>query len=161
MRALLLAALLAVPGPTPEFVGAIVRDRADQFHADQTIPVTWFLADGWAEWEADQVEVLPPGPATAVPSSAEWVDLGHGVAGPSVMLAIRGCESGGDYGVKNAHSSASGAWQFLTGTWEWVTGTPAPASAYPPEVQDAAAVRLMTMAGGGSSHWSESRGCWG
>ncbi len=152
MIALLLALALSVPGPTPENLGVLQRERADTEFADQTVPPTWFLADGWV--------TMPPAPAP-VPRGWVWVDLGHGVEGPSVLLEIRRCESGGDYGVKNARSSASGAWQFLTGTWEWVTGTPAPASAYAPEVQDAAAVRLMTMAGGGVSHWSESRGCWG
>lgn len=62
------------------------------------------------------------------------------------------CESGGNFQAENPRSSASGGWQFLASTWESVTGTPAPASAYSPDVQTAAAARLWRSSGWGQ--WS-------
>lgn len=89
-----------------------------------------------------------------------WVDLGHGVYGPAVLLRVRWCESRDDYQAENPRSSSSGGWQFISRTWRYVTGTPPPASSYPASVQDDAAVRLLTMPGGGLGHWAPSRHCW-
>lgn len=67
----------------------------------------------------------------------------------SVMM----CESRGDPGIHNeAGSGASGLWQFLNSTWESTTNTSAPASAYSPDVQTAAAATLWRSSGW--SPWS-------
>lgn len=57
------------------------------------------------------------------------------------------CESGGNPNAKNSGSSASGLFQFLDGTWESTTGTPAPARAYDPATQVAAAAKLWRSSG--------------
>lgn len=57
------------------------------------------------------------------------------------------CESGGNPSAQNPRSTASGLWQFLNGTWESTTGTPAPASAYSPSQQTAAAAALWRSSG--------------
>jgi muramidase (phage lysozyme) len=62
------------------------------------------------------------------------------------------CESGGNPTAENPSSSASGLWQFLASTWERTTGTPAPASAYSPDQQTAAAAQLWRSSGWGQ--WS-------
>jgi hypothetical protein len=62
------------------------------------------------------------------------------------------CESGGNFQAENPSSSASGGWQFLSSTWERTTGTPAPASAYSPDTQTAAAAQLWASSGWGQ--WS-------
>lgn len=51
------------------------------------------------------------------------------------LKTIRTMESGGNYTAKNAHSSASGAYQFLDTTWARFGGY-ARACEAPPEVQD-------------------------
>ena len=56
------------------------------------------------------------------------------------------CESGGNPFAYNP-SGASGLFQFMPGTWESTTGTPAPASAYPPDHQIAAAGVLYGRSG--------------
>lgn len=83
---------------------------------------------------------------------------------PSVMLRIRGCESGsgpnspGNYLARNPTSSASGAWQFIDGTWDgW--GGYARAYLAPREVQDAKAI--ATYRAVGTRPWNASRRCWG
>lgn len=73
--------------------------------------------------------------------------------------AVAWCESEDSYTAENPVSTASGRYQFLDGTWEWVTGLPGPASAYAPEVQDAAFLELWAD-GAGASHWSETEACW-
>lgn len=86
-------------------------------------------------------------------------------------LAVADCESGdilkdgsaavGSWRAKaeNPRSSASGAFQAVTSTWEGVTGLPAPASAYPMDVQLAFFEKLWD-GGRGASHWAPSRSCW-
>ncbi len=147
MIALLLTLILSVPGPTPEFVGAIVRARADQFHADQTIPPSWFLADGWSEWETDQVavEALPPGPATVTAGP-------DGVPTPEQWAALRMCESSGRYTITNPSGKYRGAYQFDQATWESVGGVGDPAAASPAE-QDLRASILYSSRG--SQPWPE------
>lgn len=84
---------------------------------------------------------------------------------PGVLARIRGCESGsgpsspGNYRAENSRSTASGAYQFLDGTWRSTTGLKPPASAYPPAVQDAAALTLYRRSG--TRPWNASRHCWG
>jgi len=48
-----------------------------------------------------------------------YVDLGHGVYGPSHLLAIRRCESRNDYGAVSRHRTFRGAYQFTVRTWNW------------------------------------------
>lgn len=88
-----------------------------------------------------------------------------------MALAVADCESGArrsdgrairrSYSItaENPISSASGKYQFIKSTWEMVTGLPAPASAYPEHVQDAA-FRKLWDGGKGKSHWAPSRHCW-
>lgn len=55
-----------------------------------------------------------------------------------ILKTIRTVESGGSYTIKNDHSSASGAYQFLDTTWNHYGGYRRAADA-PPDVQDAKA----------------------
>lgn len=93
--------------------------------------------------------------------------LTSGDAGPGgsagvggIAAHVRRCESGGNYRAENAHSSASGAYQFIDATWTGTTGLRPPASAYAPAVQDRAFAKLWA-GGRGAHHWNASRGCWG
>ncbi len=52
-----------------------------------------------------------------------------------ILKTIRAIESGGDYKIKNKHSSASGAYQFLDTTWGNYGGYKRAMDA-PPAVQD-------------------------
>lgn len=64
--------------------------------------------------------------------------------------AVMGCETGYtfDPGIPNEQGSgASGLWQFMPSTWEHYSGLPAPASAYSPDVQTAAAAALWRADG--------------
>lgn len=78
---------------------------------------------------------------------------------PLIARKVAYCESRYVNTASPATSTASGYFQFLNGTWEWVTGLPAPASAYPLEVQYAAFLELWDE-GRGASHWNPSRYCW-
>lgn len=111
---------------------------------------SWAANPGWWPHVANEID------SRCVTNPAGWVDLGHGVYGPAVLLDIRMCESRDDYQAKNPRSSAAGAYQFLTSTWRWVTGRSDTALNATPAEQDAAAVRLATMPGGGFQHWV----CW-
>lgn len=79
----------------------------------------------------------------------------------SVLSQIRECESGGDYRAQNAHSSASGAYQFVDGTWRSLDASKGYARAKhaPKSVQDKAARELLAEQG--TSPWNASKHCWG
>jgi hypothetical protein len=78
---------------------------------------------------------------------------------PGILLAIRRCESGGRYDARNPVSSASGAYQFISSTWaRWGDLRWPEAWLAPPEVQDAAALRLYQASG--TIPWNASKGCW-
>ncbi len=79
---------------------------------------------------------------------------------PAIAGHIRQCESGGNYQAQNAHSTASGAYQFINATWTGVTHLAPPARAYPPATQDRAFIRLWA-GGAGAHNWDASRSCWG
>jgi len=100
-------------------------------------------------------------PTVATPTG--WVDLGHGIWGPAILVEIRRCESGGNYTVKNKTSSARGAYQFLTSSWEWYGHAEryhaAVASDALPWQQDEAAV--FTWQRSGTRPWAASQHCWG
>ncbi len=92
-----------------------------------------------------------------------WVDAGHGVYVPPILLEIRHCESRGDYTAANKHSSARGAYQFLTMSWRGYGhaeryGVPSADKATPAQ-QDEAAV--ITWQRDGTRPWNASRHCWG
>ncbi len=74
---------------------------------------------------------------------------GQAIAGcgdvPRVLDTIRTLESGGDYTVKAAHASASGAYQIIDSTWAAWSAAASVGTEYqhasqaPPAVQDAVA----------------------
>ncbi len=91
-----------------------------------------------------------------------WVDAGHGVYVPAVLIEIRRCESGGNYKAVNGSSGASGAYQFLRSSWAAYGhntrfGTSTGAAATPAQ-QDQAAV--ITYQRSGTRPWLASRHCW-
>jgi hypothetical protein len=67
--------------------------------------------------------------------------------GPSVLAAIRACESGGDYSI-NSGNGFYGAYQFTLGAWGEVGGTGLPSDA-PPREQDERAAALYRIHGSG------------
>ncbi len=93
---------------------------------------------------------------------AEWVDAGHGVAVPDVLLRIRFCESTNHYQAAHRVSSARGAYQFLTKSWNWYGHAArygvASADQATPAQQDEAAV--LTLRQSGTRPWAASRHCW-
>jgi hypothetical protein len=117
--------------------------------------------------------VVTPAPssqvqASAVPSERDvltegWIDAGHGVFVPPILLRIRFCESTDNYLAANPRSSARGAYQFLTGSWSYYGHAArygvAQAHLATPAQQDEAA--LLTWQAVGTSPWNASRHCWG
>jgi hypothetical protein len=97
-----------------------------------------------------------------VEPEAEWVDAGHGVAVPDVLLRIRFCESTNYYQAAHRVSSARGAYQFLTKSWNWYGHAArygvASADQATPAQQDEAAV--LTLRRSGTRPWAASRHCW-
>ncbi len=94
---------------------------------------------------------------------ASWVDAGHGVYVPPVLLAIRWCESNHSYHAANPASSARGAYQFLRSSWRDYGHAArfgvSTADQATPAQQDEAA--LITWTEYGTSPWNASRHCWG
>ncbi|MEM7275586.1 MAG: transglycosylase family protein [Actinomycetota bacterium] len=91
-----------------------------------------------------------------------WVDAGHGVLVPPVLLAIRWCESRDDYTAANPSSSARGAYQFLTGSWDAYGhkdryGVDRAHLATPAQQDEAA---LLTWERDGTRPWNASKSCW-
>lgn len=79
----------------------------------------------------------------------------------NALSKIKYCESTNNYQAQNAHSTASGAYQFLDTTWRGLSASRGYAHAKdaPAAVQDAAAIELYNQAG--TSPWAASQGCWG
>lgn len=84
------------------------------------------------------------GSSSGGPTGAQWV-------------ALRSCESGGNYSILNPNGLYRGAYQFSQSTWDWVAGAhyPAlvgvdPAQASPAD-QDKMAFKLYEI--GGWQHW--------
>ncbi len=92
-----------------------------------------------------------------------FVDAGHGVLVPPVLLKIRFCESTDNYTAANPNSSARGAYQFLTGSWAAYGHAERygvnQAHLATPAQQDEAA--LLTWQRDGTRPWNASRSCWG
>ena len=72
-------------------------------------------------------------------------------------VRIRGCESGDDYKAKNAHSTASGAYQILDSTWGGRYGVSHARDATP-EQQEAVAADIYRRHG--TADWVASAPCW-
>jgi hypothetical protein len=112
---------------------------------------------------------LPPPPPVAAATQTQaaeappgWVDAGHGVFVPPVLLAIRRCESNDNYLAANRFSSARGAYQFIRSSWHAYGhaaryGVPEAHLATPAQ-QDEAAV--ITWQRDGTRPWGPSRYCW-
>ncbi len=110
----------------------------------------------------------PSGPVVGNPAAKGnhpdgWIDAGHGVFVPSILLAIRWCESKDSYTAANRRSSARGAYQFLTSSWAAYGhaeryGVNSADKATPAQ-QDEAAV--ITWRQSGTRPWAASRHCWG
>lgn len=100
--------------------------------------------------------------APAAPNPDGYVDAGHGVFVPEVLLRIRFCESTDNYQAANPRSSARGAYQFLTGSWAayghaeryGVSQAHLASNAQ----QDEAA--LITWQRDGTRPWNASKSCW-
>jgi hypothetical protein len=100
---------------------------------------------------------------TAAPANPEgFVDAGHGVFVPPVLLEIRRCESTNNYQAANPRSTARGAYQFLTGSWAGYghAGRYGVSQAHlaTNAQQDEAA--LITWQRDGTRPWNASRSCW-
>ncbi len=102
-------------------------------------------------------------PATTNPHPSGWVNAGHNVYVPKVLIVIRCCESTGNYTAANAHSTARGAYQFLTGSWAYYGHKDrygaSQAHLASPAQQDEAA--LKTWERDGTRPWNASKACWG
>lgn len=112
--------------------------------------------------ESSHVEALSD-PSERDVLTEGWVDAGHGVFVPPVLLSIRWCESTDNYAAANSRSSARGAYQFLTGSWDWYGhaaryGVPQAHLATPAQQDEAA---LITWQADGTRPWNASRHCWG
>lgn len=106
---------------------------------------------------------LPPPEREVRAHPQGFVDAGHGVFVPPILLEIRECESHGNYTAANPRSSARGAYQFLRGSWaayghaaRYGVSTADQAT---PAQQDEAA--LLTWQRDGTRPWNASRHCWG
>ncbi len=102
-------------------------------------------------------------PLIEVSGPAGWVNAGHGVYVPPILIQIRRCESGGNYLAANPRSSARGAYQFLLSSWAAYGHAQRygvfEAHRATPAQQDEAAV--ITWKRDGTRPWYASRSCWG
>ncbi len=76
-----------------------------------------------------------------------------------LMLSIAQCESGFSPGSKNAHSAASGLFQFMPSTYANSPSGEAGLSIWDAKANAEAAA--FKIANGGLNAWNASRGCWG
>ena len=105
--------------------------------------------------------VAAPEPAPPVPVAPVTVPVPVAQAwdfGP--WNGLVNCESGFDPWAHNAHSSASGLFQFLDTTWDWVAADAGRFDLVGLEARQASvqdqylmAVHLRDMPGGGIGHW--------
>lgn len=109
----------------------------------------------------------PTDPTATTPPPAEthpegYVDAGNGVWIPSVMVAIRRCESHDNYKAVNPSSGAAGAYQFLASSWAsygFATkyGVKSAKDATPAQQDEAA---LGAYLRSGTKPWNASKSCW-
>lgn len=138
----------------PAADAATVEQASGTTETSETTPTT-----------VEQTTTTAP-PTTAAPTTAAnngFVNAGHGVFVPPILLEIRRCESGGNYQAANPYSSARGAYQFLTGSWA-AYGHAARYGVSQAHLatnaqQDEAA--LITWQRDGTRPWNASRHCWG
>jgi len=101
---------------------------------------------------------------TAAPANPDgYVDAGHGVFVPAVLLEIRRCESTNNYQAANPRSTARGAYQFLRSSWAAYGhadryGVSEAHNATNAQQDEAA---LITWQRDGTRPWNASRSCWG
>ncbi len=143
-------------------------DQADADATESTDATTTEATDADTTTETTTATTTEAPTTTAAPTTEStanpdgWVDAGHGVLVPQVLLAIRWCESRDDYQAANPASSARGAYQFLTGSWEayghaeryGVSRAHLASNAQ----QDEAA--LLTWQRDGTRPWNASKHCW-
>jgi hypothetical protein len=144
-------------GRTPDTAGYQFWDQYDPVAAVAAISDS-------AEHIAATRTLPPPKPQIrSFSGKAGWVDAGHGVFVPPIMLEVRRCESTHNYTAANLRSSARGAYQFLTGSWVWyghAARYDAPQAHFAtPAQQDEAAA--LTWLADGTAPWNASRHCWG
>jgi hypothetical protein len=137
-------------------------DSTESTDGTEATESTETTAEGGDETTETTVEQTT---TTAPPTTADngFVDAGHGVKVPPILLQIRYCESRDNYTAANPYSSARGAYQFLTGSWA-AYGHAArygvsQAHLATPAQQDEAA--LITWQRDGTRPWNASRHCWG
>lgn len=110
----------------------------------------------------------PTDPTATTPPPAEthpdgYVDAGHGVWIPAVMVSIRHCESHDNYKAVNSSSGAAGAYQFLASSWASYGfaakyGVKSAKDATPAQQDEAA---LGAYLRSGTNPWKASKSCWG
>lgn len=143
----------------------------DTTAAGDTTAPTETTAPGSTDTSAPSTTVAAETTTTAAPTTAApattagesgWVDAGHGVLVPPVLLAIRYCESRDNYQAANPSSSARGAYQFLTGSWAAYGHADrygvSQAHLATNVQQDEAA--LLTWQRDGTRPWNASKSCW-
>ncbi len=112
---------------------------------------------------AEEATTTTTAPPTTVAADNGFVDAGHGVMVPPILLKIRFCESTDNYTAANPASSARGAYQFLTGSWAAYGHADrygvSQAHLASPAQQDEAA--LITWQADGTRPWLASKHCWG
>jgi len=94
-------------------------------------------------------------PGTLVATSGEALAGPPGGWGP-----ITSCESGGDPTAQNAHSTASGAFQFINGTWAAYGGLEFAPTAKQATYAEQLIVAERAYAAEGTSPWNASKSCW-
>jgi len=133
---------------------------------DTTMPADGDTTDQNETTETTEAPTTTAAPTTAPPTTAAgngYVDAGHGVFVPPILLQIRWCESTDNYTAANPYSSARGAYQFLTGSWAGYGHAArygvSQAHLATPAQQDEAA--LLTWQRDGTRPWLASKHCWG
>jgi len=133
------------------------EDGADGTGTETTEP------DAEATSTEPETTTTTSAPTTTTAAGNGYVDAGHGVFVPPVLLSIRWCESRDNYTAANPSSSARGAYQFLTGSWAGYGHADrygvSQAHLATPAQQDEAA--LITWERDGTRPWNASRHCWG
>ncbi len=156
----------AASGPETTKAAKVDTSNEEQSAAPAADAATTEGASGSTETSVETPPTTEAPTTTAPPTTAAgngYVNAGHGVYVPPILLEIRRCESGGNYQAANPYSSARGAYQFLTGSWA-AYGHAARYGVSQAHLatnaqQDEAA--LLTWQRDGTRPWNASRHCWG